>query len=559
MRSLFRGLLAILAILALQATSAPLAWSDGRGGGDHDRSLVVVTQYGALAGNRDHRVESFKGVPYAASAEEFRWQPPQPVKPWAGIRSARELGNVCPQPASDFIEASDTEDCLFLNIYRPAGTSQRAKLPVFVFIHGGGLFGGSANQFDGGALATETGMIVVAINYRVGVLGFLAHSALEDQGAQSGNYGLMDQQAALSWVKENISAFGGNPRKVTIGGQSAGGWSVCAHLVSPGSTDLFAQALIQSGSCLSQSREEATGYGSALAEALNCTDPVTAAACLRAVPVDQLLTAPNTLEFGFNAMFVRGSEVLPTDPRAAIADGSVINKVPVLVGANRDEFRSFLYDPSIDPPIAFADWDEATFDEAFVGYVGADVLAEYPWSDFGPTFTGSERAAAIFTDRGELGEIGGCPNRSLIRDLAEITPTYAYEFDHRKGPGQLPVPVDFAWGAGHGAELADLFPSFVNGEIAETFDPNERRLATSMKQWWGSFVSRGVPRAAGQNAWPTFNGTEKVFSIHADKRSAPVRDSRIAEDHHCSFWDNRTEPVGATVESDSMRQFSGTG
>ncbi|HKS98182.1 MAG TPA: carboxylesterase family protein, partial [Rugosimonospora sp.] len=225
---------------------------------------VVGVHSGLLRGTSQGGVDSFLGVPYAQPpVGALRWQAPRPVTPWRGLREAVAYGNRCPAAASSNGPRSETEDCLFLNVQRPAGTRPGARLPVYFWIHGGGLVNGSSNQHDGGLIVRTTGVVVVTINYRLGVFGFLAHPALAGTGGQVGDYGLEDQQAALRWVRDNIGAFGGDPRQVTIGGESAGGWSICAHLTAPGSQGLFVRAMMQSGSCQSQTVAAGEAAGTA--------------------------------------------------------------------------------------------------------------------------------------------------------------------------------------------------------------------------------------------------------------------------------------------------------
>jgi para-nitrobenzyl esterase len=237
--------------------------------------LVVTTDRGAVRGvlSADGRVADFLGVAYAAPpVGALRWRPPQPVAAWTGVRAADHYGPVCAQPASGDGPGSIREDCLYINVQRPALGNTRQRLPVYLYIHGGGLTTGAGSRFNMAKIVRETGVIGVTFNYRLGVFGFLAHPRLTSQWGESGNYGFLDQQAALRWLRRNIAAFGGDPSRVTLGGESAGGWSVCAHLVSPGSRGLFAQAMIQSGSCQTETRDQADAVGTGFAANVGCPD-----------------------------------------------------------------------------------------------------------------------------------------------------------------------------------------------------------------------------------------------------------------------------------------------
>lgn len=241
---------------------------------------VVRTDAGAVRGLRGDDAEKFLSIRYAAApVGSRRWAPPARANRWRGVRPAQRFRARCPQLVSSNGPGSTVEDCLFVNVYRPEGVARDARLPVLFWIHGGGLTNGAADQHDGALLASRNRIVVVAPNYRLGVFGFLALPGL---GASAGNFGFLDQQAALRWTRRNAAAFGGDPRRVTVSGESAGGWSVCGHLVSPASRGLFARAIIQSGSCASRSREESDVAGRMFAEAAGCADVATAEACLRA-------------------------------------------------------------------------------------------------------------------------------------------------------------------------------------------------------------------------------------------------------------------------------------
>jgi carboxylesterase type B len=522
LRSTSAAVLAGLLLICLPVPAALAAPGPGQ-------PPVVSTQSGAVSGVQADGVDSYLGIPYAAPpVGELRWSPPEPPASWDGVRAADAYGNRCPATESTNGPRSETEDCLFVNVQRPAGTTPEDRLPVYVFIHGGGLVNGSSNQADMAAIVAATGIVGVTMNYRLGLLGFLGHPELTARQGESGNYGLMDQQAALRWVQQDIAAFGGDPARVTIGGESAGGWSVCSHLVAPGSRGLFAAAMIQSGSCPSRSQDAADAEGQVVAQAVGCAGFASAVACLRGKPVGELIDAPTPI-----VPPVAGTPFLPSDPRTAIATGDFAD-VPVVVGATRDEGRTFM--------AGSIGWTREQYEtwvrDAFVEEADA-VLARYPWPADADEFTAAYLAGAISTDAGSAFGIGGCPNRALTRDLAAHVPTWAYEFAARTGPGLQPIP-GYEWGAGHAAELAYLFPSFDNGvPIAPTFDAGEQQLAAEMKQYWGAFVRQGDPGVPGQAAWPSYGAEQVVLSLQPAGRSAAVPDAAVAEEHQCAFWDPR--------------------
>src|SRR3954453_1727045 len=310
------------------AAAAGQAHASAARTGSHSSGPVVRTHAGVLRGSRADGVDSFLGIRYAkAPVGHLRWQPPRPASPWPGVRPALRFGNRCPQLASTNGPQSLSEDCLFLNVWRPSHTGKHRAFPVLVFIHGGGLLNGSSNQHEGTAIVRRDGIIVVSFNYRLGPFGFLAHPALTAAQGESGNYGFQDQQAALRWVRRNIAAFGGDPRRVTIDGESAGGWSVCGHLTSPGSRGLFSAAIIQSGSCPSVPEEQAEQNGTAFANSVGCTDPQTALACLRNADVLTLLNAQRGVP-----EFASGTSTFPIAPQTAVTSGRFAH-VPIINGS----------------------------------------------------------------------------------------------------------------------------------------------------------------------------------------------------------------------------------
>jgi carboxylesterase type B len=446
------------------------------------------------------------------------------------VRDASDFGNPCPVLPSTNGPRSETEDCLVINVWRPAATRHhhaRGALPVHVFIHGGGLVNGTSAQNDESKLVAETGVIGVSFNYRLGVFGFLRTPGLAAEDPDAGNYGFLDQQAALRWVQRNIAAFGGAPSRVTIDGESAGGWSVCGHLVSPASRGLFAQAMIQSGSCASQTPARAEQRGTQFVAGTACADPATQVPCLRAASVGALLDASAS----FSARFVSGTPSFPQAPDAAVRAGH-FRRVPLVIGANRDEGRTFAQ--------GYIGADRAAY-EAFVtdtfGDRADDVLAHYPWPAHADRFTAAYLIGAIQTDAGLIAGIGGCPNRELTKTFARWTRTYAYEFAHRTGPGLTPIP-GYVWGAGHAAELAYIWPSFNNGTpIAPQFNAGERQLANEMVQYWGAFTRYGAPVVRHQTWWPPFTIRRgETMSLRAGGASTVIGNRQYDAEHQCGFW-----------------------
>ncbi|BBZ79634.1 carboxylic ester hydrolase [Mycolicibacterium anyangense] len=488
---------------------------------------VVHTSGGAVLGVDAPGYRVFDGIPYAAPpVGALRWQPPAPVVPWQGVRDATRPGLRCPQDTRNDPDYGRPtgEDCLNLNVWTPDGATPATPRPVLVWIHGGGFLNGSADIYDSRWMATQGDIVVVTINYRLGTLGFLAHPALSRNG-DAGNYGLADQQAALHWVHDNIAAFGGDPAKVTIAGESAGAMSVCDHLVAPGSAGLFRAAILQSGPCQSQGARP-TGRQVSLTYAASVGCPVEAVApeCLRALPVARLLRPPFYAGFGADRLTgpVTGTDMIPVDPMTAFATGRAA-RVPVLIGTNTDEFALFsaiwfLQNHGLPP-----------YSTLLADTFGPDapaVAARYPLQHYGGS-TGRAYSAAV-TD-GEF----ACPADAIANGLASSAPVYAYEFNDRTAPAPDPFrAVPFPVGASHGLDLRYLFD--IGG--APPLNPAQRQLSDQMVGYWSQFVKTGVPDVTGELAWPRFSsesGTGQRLSLQPGRLSV-VTD--FADRHQCAFW-----------------------
>ncbi len=411
---------------------------------------------------------------------------------WPGVRQATSYGGRCAQLASGNGPRVDNEDCLYLNVYAPPGLAEQASLPVLFMIHGGGLTSGAGDQHDGSLIVNTDHIIVVSINYRLGPFGFLTLPGLGTSAlTASGNYGLLDQEAALRWVQRNIAAFGGDPRQVTIDGESAGGWSVCALMTSPLARGLFRGAIMQSGSCATQTRATAEANSLAFAKQAGCPDAATAAACLRALPEQTLLNASTS----YQPLFTSGGPELPVPAGQAVASGRY-NRVPLLIGTNHNEGRTFSQ--------GLAGLTEQQADQVITQDYGSRapaILARYPWASYPSPYTAAYMIGDIWTDSGFITGIGGCPEQELAGRFAETTPTYFYQFDDLHAPGLNNDLPGYQWGAGHAMELAYLWPSFDNGfSLYDELTPAQLELSRQMVRYWGAFTARGAPVAAASRA-----------------------------------------------------------
>ncbi|WP_448453145.1 carboxylesterase/lipase family protein [Mycolicibacterium phlei] len=478
---------------------------------------VVHTQAGAVRGTTsiDHRY--FAGIPYAAPPiGPLRWQPPEPVAPWEGFRDATEPGPRCIQDTSIDVDPRPTsEDCLTLNVWTPPPSSE--PRPVLVWIHGGSFLNGSGDIYGARSLANR-GIVVVTVNYRLGALGFLAHPAL---GPDAGNYGLADQQAALRWVRDNIAAFGGDPDRVTIAGESAGGMSVCDHLVAPGSAGLFARAIVQSGPCRAQydlpaAQRASTEY---VAET-ECRDAHLVVDCLRELPAEVFETPLLYARFGTERLSgpVTGTPTLPENAVTAITEGRAAD-VPVMVNTTADEFNlfaalQFLRGNSLDD----AHYPDLLA-EAFGPHAPA-VAAQYPPDAYGGSVAQAYSAAVTDSDF-------ACVADRMAEALnSEGRPVYASEFGDRAAPAPEPLlAAPFPVGAAHSLELRYLFD--VGG--APPPEPAQRRLSAAMSDYWARFADSGEPG----DGWPELG--ERGEWLWLDPAGNRVI-TDFAARHKCAFW-----------------------
>ena len=524
--------------LATGAMAAQAAPGTSAGAAHPGQALIVRTDKGLVEGMNAESTDQFLGIPYAAPPTGMlRWQAPQPAPGWHGIRQATSYGGRCAQLASGNGPRVDNEDCLYLNVYTPPGGGRpgsangargHSGLPVLVMIHGGGLTTGAGDQHDGSLIVTTDHIIVVSVNYRLGPFGFLDIPGLGTTASTAaGNFGLLDQEAALRWVQRNIAAFGGDPAKVTIDGESAGGWSVCALLTSPPARGLFRGAIMQSGSCASQNPQTAQAASLAFATQAGCPDPATAVACLQGLPEATLLSASAS----YQPEFTYGGPELPVADASAVAAGQY-DRVPLLIGTNHNEGRTFSQ--------GFTGLTQAQADQLITTLYGSAqapaILARYPWSSYPAQYTAAYMIGDIWTDSGFLTGIGGCPAQNLAGQFAATTRTYFYQFDDLHAPGLNNDNPGYQWGAGHAMELAYLWPSFNNGfSLYDLLTPAQLELSRQMVRYWGAFVATGRPHVPGQPAWPQYTSGQ-LMSLRPGGATQTITATQFGAEHQCSFW-----------------------
>ncbi|MBI4763486.1 MAG: carboxylesterase family protein [Deltaproteobacteria bacterium] len=482
-------------------------------------------------------IQAFKGIPYAAPpVGSLRWKAPQPALPWEGIRACTQYGTTCPQrklpPPFDRDYGKTSEDCLTLNIWSGAKNPDERR-PVMVWIHGGGFYGGTASQpdFDGRVLA-RAGVVAVTINYRLGVFGFLAHPELtgESEHQVSGNYGLLDQIAALRWVRDNIAAFGGDPNRVTIFGESGGARSVCFLMISPLARGLFHRAIVQSGSLyrgIGHLKKSHDGLppmekeGVRIAKQLGC-NTLQELRRKKAEEIFQTLnatTAPLLAPPGVltipDGVFISGPVIdgwaVPEDPVKRYENGQQAD-VPLITGSNQDEASLFLR--------AFQTWGKTLASSVAHFFPGHEkeilkLYAEYQESEF--TTALNRLATDVVWTR---------PARATARTMEKVSSkAYLYQFTHRR-PGSL-----YNFGAFHGAEIRFAFGHDIGAN--NPFTEIDRRISKTMRTYWLNFAATGNPNGPGLPEWPAYEkstdqsleiGIELKIQTHLRKEACDLFD-----------------------------------
>ncbi|HTX13273.1 MAG TPA: carboxylesterase family protein [Solirubrobacteraceae bacterium] len=505
---------------------------------------TVHTTYGQVCGitSRTVRgVDEWLGIPYAAPPlGKLRWKPPQAPARWTDTLRATAFGSECTQTSG-----AGSEDCLFVNVWAPATATPTSNLPVLVHIHGGGFTSGDGDA-DNSLLASIGNEVIVSMNYRLNIFGFLVDD--KALGTNSGDYGLQDQQAALRWVKSNIAAFGGDPRKVTTFGESAGGSSQCDLIASPTAAGLFDQAISVSGEyntllgyptslepqdCKSfpPTKREANAAGEHFAAAAGCGagSATAVAACLRALPASTVESlAGGTAHPGGYQNGGRGTvgptingTTLTMSLRQALATGHV-NRVRVIAGTDRDE-DLVAYANRARFPVTTAAAYTRLVDTQY-GSFAPKVLSEYPVTNFASPGLAWRTVAA---DSDTI-----CPSLVTDQDLARRIPVYAYEIDDDDIPPYARArPGIVAAGASH------VGGWFLN-PVTPALDADQQMLQKQEIEYVTTFARTGVPAPTGALAWPRFNSSNpEELSLQPAGDTEVVSVAEVSAQHNCGFWD----------------------
>jgi para-nitrobenzyl esterase len=470
-------------------------------------SLTVKTEQGKVHGKtiNDSRVKAFLGLPYAAApVGDLRWKAPEPPAKWKGERDAAKFGAHCAQGRvfDDMIfqDAGESEDCLFLNVYVPADATNKSKLPVMFWIHGGGYSGGAGSEprHNGDFLPTK-GVALVTINYRLGVFGFLATADLaKEADGKAGNYGLLDMVAALQWVKANIKKFGGDPNNVTIFGESAGSFAVSTLMASPAARGLFHKGIGESGAAFSdvlptdtlEAREKRDGEWVASLGVKSIEE-------LRAVPTNKLLDAAKTKQGGFPPVIDGKLLIEPVDDTYAAGRQA---HVPLLAGWNRDEGGS--------DGMTAEKWKALA--AKMLGERAPEFLKLYP----GDTDEQAARSAADFN--GDLFIAFGTWKWLEAHRKTGDSPVYRYHFELAAPPSKF-HPGSFAF---HSDDIEYVFGA-LDTRPGAVWRPEDRKLSEQMMSYWTNFAKTGDPNGPGLPEWPKYGKGDELIHLDSTVTSGP--------------------------------------
>jgi para-nitrobenzyl esterase len=481
----------------------------------------VQTSSGPIVGNEGTSSYVFKGIPYAAPpVGPLRWQPAVDHPLWSQTLQATQYGAMCPQLAGAMVIGN--EDCLTLNLWIPKTKRPNELLPVFFFIPGGAHVSGSSSDqiagvyvYDGEDLALAAHAIVITVNYRVGALGFMAHpklSALSHSGG-SGNYGYLDQVQALRWVRANIAAFGGNPKAVTLLGQSAGAWSVLALVASPLTDGLFAHAIVHSGGTFNTPLDQVEAQGKLVSAKLQCDRAADELSCMLAQPAAAVVQAGSGVLWSPTVDHL----MLLGTPLHTFRTGAY-RHLPILIGTT-DAEESIL-DAAVTVGIKTEDDYRKLVLQGSGPLIGEALLRAYPSSDYA---TPAKAYTAIVSD-----QVYVCPARRLVRALVQAQRKFVGEFHYahtfQSGPYQQ-------FGPAHGFDLFYIFNKFAAVGVAPS--AAELALRASMGQYWKAFAETGDPNGTGQLQWaPYVSANDNYLRL-----DTPISAGQGLRTTQCDLWD----------------------
>jgi para-nitrobenzyl esterase len=511
---------------------------------------AVPTTEGPVDGIAKNGVTQFLGIPFAKPpVGALRWMPPQRNAKWTNARKADTFGPTCAQittlgPFAGPPNAN--EDCLYLNVFTP---DVKAKLPVLVWIHGGGYVDGESNDYDASKLAAQGKLVVVTLNYRLNLFGFMAHPDIDKEGHASGNYGIMDMQMGLQWVQRNIAAFGGDKNNVTLGGQSAGAGAAAANVVSPGAKGLFHRAIFQSGGYTPfATREISEERGSTFAAAAGCTSKgevgPDVAKCLRALPASKIIALSGTPSA--NGPFINGplvdGAVIPRQMIDAVRGGT-INSVPTMIGTTKDE-ANFAIGIAQYFKKDHAAVTGAQFEAAIRGIYGGNagpggskpafakgtveaVLAHYP-------VKGTAQGAWMGAATDNL----ACRGQYLAGALSPRVPVYMYEFDDRTAPSYFPKMPGYQSLAYHTGDIPYVFTGYHGGPQGSPTALNaaQQKLSDRLVATWANFARNGNPNGTSDAPWPRWKKDGAAYFLQDNDWKNTQTNAAFAAAHQCGFW-----------------------
>ncbi|MFO8057549.1 MAG: carboxylesterase family protein [bacterium] len=526
----------VLLVTALLAFFASSAWSRA----EIDCSAPVDTEYGKVRGERMSDSCVFRGIPFAAPpVGDLRWRSPEPHPGWSGVRDATEFSPQCMQKGVMALEGElenygMSEDCLYLNIWRPR---KEGSFPVLFWIHGGGYQGGTGRTpwYWGDRLAQEHDVVVVTINYRLNVFGFFAHPDLrkEDPHNATGGQGSLDQVMALEWVRENIGNFGGDPANITIFGESAGGWSVCTMLATPLNKGDFHRAILESGGC-EQSQSLEKGYKQARQVAAEMGCDYHDVGCLRNVPAKKLMEeAGGSLASGFDAKPHHDGHLLTGTPLSMIREGNY-NQVPFMAGYNRDEFANAM---KLTPRYYYTlpgQYEDRLGRMGFSDSEVKELVSLYPLREF------DNRPVEAYGRMLGADASLACPTYfGLLEASRRQNNTYFYRFEYD----------DFTFGkymgAAHAMEIPFIFGNLdrmpANYLYTRFNIDKARKLSEIIQSYVINFARTGDPNGSGLSPWPEFRPDNRRLMVFDEQTRV---ETMGVQRQRCNFWKEHQGEVG---------------